>query len=130
MKNLQEMKVMELKEMAKELKVANWWTLKKVDLIKAIEWTQGITNPPTLILEPKAKAEPKKPEAKPEPKAEVPVNDNLITLKELIIEAGVKGTKARRILRDANIERPFKRWEWDTKEHKEILEKVRSLLKK
>lgn len=32
--------VKELKEMAKELKVKNWWTLKKADLITAIEAAQ------------------------------------------------------------------------------------------
>lgn len=37
MKNLNEMTSMELKEMAKELKVANWWNLKKSELIAGIE---------------------------------------------------------------------------------------------
>ena len=36
MTNLNEMKTKELKEMAKELKVANWWNLKKADLITEI----------------------------------------------------------------------------------------------
>lgn len=36
MKNLNEMKSKELKEMAKELGVKNWWTLKKNDLINEI----------------------------------------------------------------------------------------------
>ena len=36
MTNLNEMKTKELKEMAKELKVKNWWTLKKTDLINEI----------------------------------------------------------------------------------------------
>ncbi|MDO4301274.1 MAG: SprT-like domain-containing protein [Clostridia bacterium] len=37
MKNLNEMTAKELKEMAKELKVANWWNLKKSELISGIE---------------------------------------------------------------------------------------------
>lgn len=36
MTNLNEMKTKELKEMAKELKIKNWWTLKKTDLINEI----------------------------------------------------------------------------------------------
>lgn len=37
MTNLNEMNTKELKEMAKELKVKNWWTLKKAELIAVIE---------------------------------------------------------------------------------------------
>ena len=37
MENLREMKVAELKEIAKNLKVANWWTLNKATLIEKIE---------------------------------------------------------------------------------------------
>ena len=37
MKNLNEMTSKELKEMAKGLKVANWWNLKKSELIAGIE---------------------------------------------------------------------------------------------
>lgn len=39
--NLNEMKTKELKEMAKELKVKNWWTLKKIDLINEIAFAIG-----------------------------------------------------------------------------------------
>lgn len=41
MTNLNEMKTKELKEMAKELKVKNWWTLKKNELINEIALTIG-----------------------------------------------------------------------------------------
>lgn len=43
MSNLNEMNTKELKEMAKELKVKNWWTLKKAELIAAIEAVQTET---------------------------------------------------------------------------------------
>lgn len=43
MTNLNEMNTKELKEMAKELKVKNWWTLKKAELIAAIEAVQTET---------------------------------------------------------------------------------------
>lgn len=43
MSNLNEMNTKELKEMAKELKVKNWWTLKKAELIVAIEAVQTET---------------------------------------------------------------------------------------
>lgn len=41
MTNLNEMKTKELKEMAKQLKVKNWWTLKKTDLINEIAFAIG-----------------------------------------------------------------------------------------
>ena len=70
------------------------------------------------------KAEPKK---KAEPKID---DDNLVTLKDLIIEAKIKGTKARRILRNSDIERPFSsRWEWDQTLHADIIQQVKDLLK-
>ena len=37
MTNLNEMTTKELKEKAKELKVKNWWTLKKAELVEAIQ---------------------------------------------------------------------------------------------
>lgn len=43
MKNLNEMKVAELKEMAKEMKISNWWNLKKEVLIKKIEEVQNMS---------------------------------------------------------------------------------------
>lgn len=166
MKNLQNMKVIELKELAKEAKVSNWWTLKKVDLVKAlevnpisleletiiqeeIEIEEALTESDIKEISPKLE-EVKVPIIKKEPKEELhiidvtgneevkipiikvePIEDeNLVTLKELIIEAGVKGTKARRLLRNANIERPSKRWEWDSIEHAHIIEQVKELLSK
>lgn len=44
MKNLNEMKVAELKEIAKEMKISNWWNLKKDVLIKKIEEVQNMTD--------------------------------------------------------------------------------------
>lgn len=44
MKNLNEMTVKELKEIAKELHVSNWWNLKKNVLIKKIEEKQNMTD--------------------------------------------------------------------------------------
>lgn len=41
MKNINEMTSKELKEVAKELKVKNWWTLKKTELIAAIQDAQN-----------------------------------------------------------------------------------------
>lgn len=219
MTNLNEMKTTELKEMAKELKIKNWWTLNKATLITEIEllqkpvelpqltkleqiamseipvnefyedgldsilWTdtyidqseipakklrgvlsslaqKGIlilystkeknlsgANESTLALTELGKIwmtqwlegkitpitdEPKAKETKvtddSTSKSQKNTDDSIITLKELI-PTNMKGTKARRILRDANIERPYKQWEWHTVEHKELIAKVKSLLK-
>lgn len=43
MKNLNEMTVKELKEIAKEMKISNWWNLKKSVLIEKIEEVQNMT---------------------------------------------------------------------------------------
>lgn len=43
MKNLNEMTAKELKEMAKEMKISNWWNLKKSVLIEKIEEAQNMT---------------------------------------------------------------------------------------
>jgi ElaB/YqjD/DUF883 family membrane-anchored ribosome-binding protein len=57
-----------------------------------------------------------------------PNPDNLITIKEICLDMKVDETKARRVLRKANIERPFNRWEWDKVLHKEIVDKVKKAL--
>lgn len=44
MKNLNEMTVKELKEIAKEMKISNWWNLKKDVLIEKIEEQQNMTD--------------------------------------------------------------------------------------
>ena len=43
MKNLNEMTAKELKEIAKEMKISNWWNLKKAVLIEKIEEAQNMT---------------------------------------------------------------------------------------
>lgn len=55
MKNLNEMKVAELKEMAKGLKISNWWNLKKEVLIKKIEEATASDEEKKEIDEQKAK---------------------------------------------------------------------------
>lgn len=57
--------------------------------------------------------------------------ENLITLKELAAEFHMKGTKARRLLRDASISRPYggNRWEWDKNLHVDELNMAREYLK-
>ena len=57
-------------------------------------------------------------------------DEDILTLKEIILELGIKGTKARRILRNSDIERPYKRWEWDKNKHEEIIKQVIELLSK
>lgn len=51
MKNINEMTSKELKEMAKELKVKNWWTLKKAELIAEITAIQNAQNEPEEVEE-------------------------------------------------------------------------------
>lgn len=119
----------ELQTQAKELKVKNWWKMKKVDLEKEIQSINDANLQPeleTVVVKTKKKAKAKK-----ETKTETPdENANLITVKEIAAEIGIRDTKARRILRKNVdiIERPFKRWEWDTEKHQEIINNVKLLL--
>lgn len=168
--NLTTLKAEDLKKLAKDHKVKNWWLLKKTDLVAALaeiqaevkeeehltsddiddlvsqvqkelgldrEVPQG-ENP--LVPMPgtqdpnwgekaagKASKKAKTPKA---PKVEKD-QDNLVTIKELAAEFNMKGTKARRLLRNESALRPFgsNRWEWDKVLHTEELNKVREILK-
>lgn len=126
-----------LQSLAKEFKVKSWWTLKKADLIselssiqetykKAEESFQGAEE------EAQKKEESTKSKAKKTKTPKVEKNEeNLVTLKELAAEFHMKGTKARRLLRNESALRPFgsNRWEWDQVLHTEELDKVREILK-
>ena len=135
--NLETLTAAELKTLAKEFKVKNWWNLKKADLItelfsiqetykKAEESFQGAEE------EAQKKEESPKSKAKKTKAPKVEKNEeNLVTLKELAAEFHMKGTKARRLLRNETAARPFggNRWEWDKDLHKAELELARSILK-
>lgn len=125
-----------LQSLAKEFKVKSWWTLKKADLItelssiqetykKAEESFQGAEE------EAQKKEESTKSKAKKTKTPKVEKNEeNLVTLKELAAEFHMKGTKARRLLRDAAISRPYggNRWEWDKNLHVDELNMAREYL--
>lgn len=120
-----------LQTLAKEFKVKNWWTKKKADLIidLGIEKVKQEEELQAQAQEEAPKTEKKAKKAKA-PKVEKN-EDNLVTLKELAAEYHMKGTKARRLLRNETAARPFggNRWEWDKDLHKEELETARSILK-
>lgn len=128
-KNYETMTAQELKELAKTRKVKNWWTLKKAELLEALTTLDAVEKAEEEAKDFTEKEKPvKAKKSKKEKKAEVKNPDNIITLKELALTYGIKGNKARRMLREANIERPFKRWEWDQEEHHDILTEVKALL--
>lgn len=152
--NLTELKSTELKALAKEYKVKNWWLLNKADLVSAlVEVKLDLENKATVELANKVYQEEnllipmpgtqdpnwgEKAAGKASKKAKTPKapkvekdQDNLVTLKELAYEFNMKGTKARRLLRNESALRPFgsNRWEWDKVLHTEELGKVREILK-
>ena len=109
-----------LQSLAKEFKVKSWWTLKKAE-----ESFQGAEE------EAQKKEESLKSKAKKTKTPKVEKNEeNLVTLKELAAEFHMKGTKARRLLRDASISRPYggNRWEWDKNLHVDELNMAREYL--
>lgn len=122
-KDYTNMTAQELKDQAKVRKIKNWWTLKKAELIEALTALDKVEE-----VEAEAKKGAEKEAPKKTKKAEKKDPDNIITLKELALTYGIKGSKARRLLREANIERPYKRWEWDQEEHHDILTEVKALL--
>ena len=124
-----------LQSLAKEFKVKSWWTLKKADLIselssiqetykKAEESFQGAEEE-ALKKEESRKSKAKKTSTK------APQTENLVTLKDLAAEFHMTGMKARRLLRNAAISRPYggNRWEWDSNLHTDELEMAREYLK-
>ena len=49
MRNLNELKLTELRETAKDLGVKGWWNMKKTDLIKAIEEAEIVPDEPEIV---------------------------------------------------------------------------------
>lgn len=140
--DLPTMNLKSLQNLAKEFHIKNWWNLKKADLITELTnikldledqaAVQRATEEYQKELK-KAESQETKPTEKKSPKAhKVEKNEeNLVTLKELAAEFHMKGTKARRLLRNETAARPFggNRWEWDKDLHKAELELARSILK-
>lgn len=140
--SLEELKTLNLKDLqtvAKEVKVKNWWTMKKADLLQVVADTCFTIQENLKKAEASCKGaneeaeKTQKAQAKKKAKAaRVEKNEeNLVTLKELAAEFGMKGTKARRLLRDAAISRPYggNRWEWDKNLHIDELNMAREYLK-
>lgn len=143
--NLETLTAAELKNLAKEYKVKNWWNLKKADLITELtnikldledkaavqkateEYQEELKKTESQETQPTEKKAPKKTKT---PKVEKN-EENLVTIKELAAEFHMKGTKARRLLRDAAISRPYggNRWEWDKDLHTDELNLAREYLK-
>lgn len=109
-----------LQTLAKEFKVKNWWKMKKTALIEELEKVQSIE---------KEKATQKKSgkKARKAPKTEEEL-ENLVTIKELASEFGMKPAKARRILRSSfglATTDGKTRWEWN--KDSEELTRVRAI---
>lgn len=127
--NYEAMTATELKDQAKERKVKNWWNLKKAELVEALSTLDKVEEAEKATKEAETELNEEKTLTKKDPAEEVEKKgENIITLKELAMEYGIKGSKARRLLREANIERPYKRWEWDQEEHHNIITEVKAIL--
>lgn len=126
-----------LQSLAKEFKVKSWWTMKKADLISELSSIQETYKKAEESFK-GAEEETQKKEKSPKPQAKktktpkVEKNEeNLVTIKELASEFHMKGTKARRLLRNETAARPFggNRWEWDKDLHQKELELAKSILR-
>lgn len=146
--DLSTLNLKDLQALAKEFKVKSWWTMKKADLIIALmeeklnqendeavrraneEYQKELLEKDQETEDSFNKDKNHKPKKARRPKVEKD-QDNLVTIKELAAEFGMKGTKARRLLRNETAARPYggNRWEWDCELHKEALGAARSILK-
>lgn len=126
--NYEAMTATELKNQAKERKIKNWWNLKKAELIEALSTLDKVDEAEKAAKEVETEPTKKKASKKDKVNGVEKNEENIITLKELAMEYGIKGSKARRLLREADIERPYKRWEWDQEEHHDIVTEVKALL--
>lgn len=118
-----------LKTLARDMKVKNWWKLNKEALLTALtEVQEKYRQAEKSFAGAEAEAKKATKKAKKTPKTEEEL-ENLVTVKELAIEFGMKSTKARRLLRHAfglASDTAKTRWEWE--KGSEELEKVRSIL--
>lgn len=123
------LKSTELKALAKEFHIKNWWLLNKNNLVSELI---EIKMEQVKQEESKKAGESKRESKKTETKTEDKNQENLITLKDLADEFNMRGGKVRRILRNAAISRPYggNRWEWDKELHQEELKAAREFLKK
>ena len=123
-----------LQSLAKEFKVKSWWTLKKADLISELSSVQEIykkAEESCKGAEEEAQKKEESPKSKAKKSTKAPQSENLVTLKDLAAEFHMTGMKARGLLRNAAISRPYggNRWEWDSNLHTDELEMAREYLK-
>lgn len=111
MKDLTKLSIKELRGLCKEYGIKNYANFKKAEYIARIEEAMK----PAEVVEEEIK------EDKPE---------DLIGIVEIANKYFMTPKKARRILRKLEIERPYKRWEWSRKDHKEIIELVENIIKR
>lgn len=120
-----------LQNLAKEFHIKNWWTKKKADLIAELTTIKLDQEDQAAVKKANEdhQKELKKDKKDKAPKA--PQSENLVTLKDLAAEFHMTGMKARRLLRNAAISRPYggNRWEWDSSIHTEELDMAREYLK-
>lgn len=126
--NYEAMTATELKNQAKERKVKNWWNLKKAELVEALSTLDKVEEAEKATKEVETEPNGEKTSKKDSTERVENKGENIITLKEIAMEYGIKGSKARRLLREADIERPYKRWEWDQEEHHSIITEVKAIL--
>lgn len=123
------LKSTELKALAKEFHIKNWWLLNKTNLVSELTEIKQEQEDQEAVK--RANEEFNK-GLKGESKKEDKNQENLITLKDLADEFNMRGGKVRRLLRNAAISRPYggNRWEWDKELHWEELKAAREFLKK
>lgn len=119
-----------LQNLAKEFHIKNWWTKKKADLIAELTTIQLDQEDQAAVKKANEDYQKELKKAK-KTSTKATQTENLVTLKDLAAEFHMTGMKARRLLRNAAISRPYggNRWEWDSNLHTDELEMAREYLK-
>lgn len=152
---LNTLKATELKELGKEYKVSKWWTLKKEELIFALEPHESQIFPKEVNEEPETIIDPFGNELETETKVfsrngigveiEMPIKEidpnieledkqqegeePIMILSDFAYMFNFKTTKTRRILRDHNFDKNGGRWEW-FKGDENVIEEIKEVLEK
>lgn len=120
-----------LQNLAKEFHIKNWWTKKKADLIAELTTIKLDQEDQAAVKKANEDYQEELKKSKKSKSTKAPQTENLVTLKDLAAEFHMTGMKARRLLRNAAISRPYggNRWEWDSNLHTDELEMAREYLK-
>lgn len=121
----------ELQQQGKELKIKNWWTMKKADLQEAVNAKEEKETMTTQMQKLGDSVMPKKDEEAIEDKSKEATKKESHNLKEVTVadlaeEFNMRQAKIRRIIRGMELTKGAGRWTWNNDD--EELAEIKELL--